>query len=89
MRLAALIESVENNKAVLKIYNTIKTGDNIEYIGMNMRTYENVKAVFYSFDGNILEKVNHNESVKAEFFDKTGKKIELEQFDILRMESSF
>jgi U32 family peptidase len=88
-RLAALIEDIRGNKAVLKIYNTINPDEKIEYISKNMKTYQVGKIIFYSKEGYLLPKVNHTQYVEAEIYDLENNRISLEKLDILRMESNF
>jgi U32 family peptidase len=89
MRLAALVEKVRGERLILKIFNTINTKNNLEYIGRNMKTLKISKIVFYDNNGSILDKVNHNQNIEAVIFDSSGKIINSEIFDIIRMESGF
>jgi U32 family peptidase len=89
MRLAALVEKVRGERLILKIFNTINTKNNLEYIGRNMKTLKISKIVFYDNNGSILDKANHNQYIEAIIFDGSGKIINSEIFDIIRMESDF
>lgn len=91
IRLAALIEDVLINeeKAILKVYNTININDKIEYIAPGMKTIEIGKIVFRDKDNDIKNKVNHSEYISAQFWDKNGNIIIPAKLDILRMEADF
>jgi len=88
-RLAAMVEDVKNDRAVLKIYNTINPTSQIEYVGKNMLTIKVGKISLYDKDGNVVEKANHSQYIEADIFTTDGEKINYQQFDILRMESDF
>lgn len=89
IRLAALVEDVKENSAILKIYNSINDTDNIEYIGPNMKTIKVGRIIFRDKDNNMKSKVNHSEFVTAQLWDEKGNIIIPEKLDILRMEAEF
>ena len=89
IRLAALIIGVNENRAILKIYNTFGIKDNIEYIAPFMKTIQIGKIEFYDKENMLLDKINHNDTIEAIMFDKKGNFITPEKLDILRIESNF
>ena len=91
IRLAALIEdiNIKEEKAILKVYNTICDTDKIEYIAPEMKTIEVGRIIFWDKDNNKKNKVNHSEYTLAQFWDKKGNIIIPERLDILRIQADF
>lgn len=88
-RLAALVENIEEDKAVLKVYNKMTSSAEYEYIGPNMKTVKVGKIILFDKNGSSVETVNHTDNVTALIYDETGNIIKPETLNILRMKSGF
>ncbi len=89
IRLLALITDVKENKAVLKIYNSVSTDDKIEYIAPLMITKKIKKIIFYDKSNNTVQKINHTDYAEVEMWDENDNLIKPQKFDILRVQAEF
>lgn len=88
-RLGAMVTGKNNGKAILKVYNSIKDDDIIEYISPVDKTYIVSKIEFFDREGNRLEGVNHSQYVEAIIYDENNRVIQSQKFDIIRIKKSF
>ncbi len=88
-RLGAMVIDQKNEKAILKIYNSLTQNDIMEYISPIDKTYLIKKIDFFDKDGNVLEKVNHSQYVEAIIYDQNNNIIKPKKFDIIRLQKEF
>lgn len=89
IRLAAMVNEIKGDRALLKVYNTMKTDGIFEYIAPGMRTVKLGSIRFFDEHGEEKDVANHTDYAEALLFDENGNKLDVSQFDIIRMEYAF
>ena len=89
MRLSGKVLGSSGDKMTVKVYNTISTDSDLEYVAPGLNIVKVGRIELFDRNGTPTDKIHHCDEATVRLYDTDGNVIIGQSMDILRMEADF